>query len=77
MLSESLIRAVNHPVRFGVVTCSVYPSLALLTLSGLIVPSLASPWPVPRLAIIIQLLNCIVNTQKEKNRHFFIRNNAK
>lgn len=35
MLSESLTRAVDHPVRFGVVTCSVYPSLTLFTLSGL------------------------------------------
>lgn len=70
MLSESLTRAANHPVCFEVVTCSVYPSLALLTLSGLIVPSLASPSPVSRFAIILPLLNCIVNNKLAKIRIF-------
>ena len=43
MLSGSLTPVIIRRVRFEVVTCPVYPSLALLTLSGLFGLSLAFP----------------------------------
>jgi hypothetical protein len=48
MLSGSLTPVIIRRVRFEVVTCPVYPSLAVLSLSGLFGLSLTSPVPVPR-----------------------------